>query len=102
MALNGGPYFTFSPAISLVAYCDTQDEVDSLWQQLTADGQEEQCDWLIDRFGVSWQIVPRELLRLLNSVDQAAAQRAFTAMMTMKKIDSTAVQRAYDESDFSG
>ena len=97
VALNGGPHFHFSPAMSLVAYCDTQEQVDTLWHALTKGGQESQCGWLTDRYGVSWQIVPRALLGLLNTPDAAASRRAFSAMMTMTKIDIAAMQRAYDE-----
>ena len=97
VALNGGPHFKFSPAVSLVAYCDTQEEVDTLWQKLGEGGQESQCGWLTDRYGVSWQIVPRELLRLLNTSDSSASQRAFSAMMKMGKIDIAAMQRAYED-----
>jgi predicted 3-demethylubiquinone-9 3-methyltransferase (glyoxalase superfamily) len=96
MALNGGPIFKFSPAISLVASCETQEEVDRLWGALSEGGQEGQCGWLTDKFGVSWQVVPRALLKLLNAADQAASQRAFSAMMTMTKLDIAALQRAYD------
>lgn len=80
----------------LVAYCDTQDEVDTLWRKLTEDGQESQRGWLTDKHGVSWQIVPRLLLELPNTSERAASQRAFEAMMTMKKLDIAAMQRAYD------
>jgi len=96
MGLNGGPHFTFSPAISLVAYCDTQAEVDRLWRTLGEGGREDQCGWLTDKFGVSWQVVPRPSLALFNTTDRAASQRAFAAMMTMKKLDMAAIQRAYD------
>jgi len=96
LALNGGPQFKFSPAVSLVAYCDTQDETDALWRKLADGGQESQCGWLTDKYGVSWQIVPRFLLKLLNTSDRAASQRAFAALMKMKKIDMAAVQRAYE------
>jgi predicted 3-demethylubiquinone-9 3-methyltransferase (glyoxalase superfamily) len=95
LALNGGPHFKFSPAISLVAYCDTQEAADTLWHSLSEGGQEGQCGWLTDRFGVSWQVVPRALLELLNTSNTAASQRAFDAMMKMGKIDIAAVQRAY-------
>ena len=95
VALNGGPHFKFSPAVSLVAYCDTQEETDTLWRKLTEGGEESQCGWLTDRYGVSWQIVPRALLELLNTADGAASQRAVSAMMKMKKLDIAALQRAY-------
>lgn len=96
VALNGGPHFKFSPAMSLVATCDTQERVDSLWRQLGEGGQESQCGWLTDRYGVSWQVVPRVLIALLNTSDAAASQRAMAAMMKMKKLDIAALQRAYD------
>jgi len=92
---NGGPHFKLSEAISLMVDCETQDEVDRLWGGLTADGgAEQQCGWLKDKFGVSWQIIPRALVRLLNDPDPARAQRAAAAMMTMKKIDIAALERA--------
>jgi predicted 3-demethylubiquinone-9 3-methyltransferase (glyoxalase superfamily) len=97
VALNGGPHFKFSPAISLVAMCDTQQEVDTLWRKLSEGGQEGQCGWLTDRYGVSWQVVPRALLKLLDTADSAASQRAVSAMMKMTKLDIAALQRAYDD-----
>lgn len=97
MALNGGPIFEFSPAISLVAYCDTQAELDRVWEALLADGGAEvQCGWLTDKFGVSWQVSPRNFAEILNAPDRAAAQRAFDAMMEMVKLDIAALQRAFD------
>ena len=96
LALNGGPAFTFSPAMSMVAYCDTQEEVDRLWAALAEGGQHGQCGWLTDRYGVSWQVVPRQLLSLLNTPDRAASQRAFDAMRGMTRLDVGALQRAYD------
>jgi predicted 3-demethylubiquinone-9 3-methyltransferase (glyoxalase superfamily) len=96
VALNGGPNFKFSPAISLIAYCETQKEVDTLWRKLCEGGKEGQCGWLTDKYGVSWQIVPRASLKLLDTTDKAASQRAFSAMMKMKKLDIAALQRAYD------
>ena len=95
LALDGGPEFTFSPAVSFMAHCDTQEEVDELWEKLTDGGQEGQCGWLTDKFGVSWQIVPRAFLTMLNAADKAAAQRAFSAMMQMKKLDIAALERAF-------
>ncbi len=95
VALDGGPEFQFTPAMSIVVYCDTQDEVDRLWRALGDRGQPGQCGWLTDRFGVSWQIVPRTLIEMLGASDKAAAQRAFTAMMEMTKLDVAALKRAY-------
>ena len=97
MALNGGPHFKFSPAISLIANYDTQEEVDTLWRNLSEGGQEGQCGWLTDKYGVSWQIVPRALLKLINTADNAASQCAFSAMMKMTKLDIAALQRAYED-----
>jgi predicted 3-demethylubiquinone-9 3-methyltransferase (glyoxalase superfamily) len=95
LALNGGPAFTFTPAISMVAYCDTQAEVDRLWATLADGGRHGQCGWLTDRFGVSWQVVPRQLLPLLHTPDRAASQRAFDAMRGMTKLDIAALESAY-------
>jgi len=96
VALNGGPQFKFSPAISLVAYCDTQQEVDTLWRKLTEGGEEGQCGWLTDKYGVSWQVVPRALIEMLTKTDAAASQRAVAAMLNMKKLDISALKRAYE------
>jgi len=96
LALDGGPEFTFSPAVSFMAHCDTQEEVDELWEKLTDGGQEGECGWLTDKFGVSWQVVPRALNGLLGGSDAAAARRAVTAMLGMKKLDIGELQRAYD------
>jgi len=93
--LNGGPAYRISPAISLVRTCDTQSEVDRLWERLTDGGQEVQCGWLVDRVGVSWQIIPAGLGELLGSTDRAAAQRATEAMLKMVKLDIAALRRAY-------
>jgi predicted 3-demethylubiquinone-9 3-methyltransferase (glyoxalase superfamily) len=95
-ALNGGPVYQISPAVSLVATCPTQAEVDRLWERLTDGGQEVQCGWLVDRFGVSWQIIPAGLGELLGSTDRAAAQRAMEAMLKMVKLDIETLRRAYD------
>jgi predicted 3-demethylubiquinone-9 3-methyltransferase (glyoxalase superfamily) len=95
MALNGGPMFKFTEAISLFVSCETQAEVDELWAKLTADGgQESQCGWLKDKFGLSWQIIPTALGRLLGDKDPARAQRAMQAMLKMKKIDIEGLEAA--------
>lgn len=97
MALDGGPQFTFSPAISLVADCDTQEEVDELWEKLSYGGEEGQCGWLTDKFGVSWQVVPKKALQeLFGGADAAASQRAVTAMLGMKKLEIAELRRAYE------
>jgi predicted 3-demethylubiquinone-9 3-methyltransferase (glyoxalase superfamily) len=96
LALNGGPQYTFTPAISFVANCDTQAEVDDLWSKLTEGGEEVQCGWLTDRFGVSWQVVPSALGEMLGATARAAAQRAFSAMLGMKKLDIAALRRAFE------
>ncbi|HLP98635.1 MAG TPA: VOC family protein [Sideroxyarcus sp.] len=95
-ALNGGPVFKFSEAISFVVNCDTQAEVDELWRKLTAGGEEIQCGWLKDKFGVSWQIVPTIMDTLLRAPNPAKASKVWQAMLTMKKIDIAALQRAHD------
>jgi predicted 3-demethylubiquinone-9 3-methyltransferase (glyoxalase superfamily) len=95
IALNGGPEFKFNEAISLSIDCDDQAEVDRYWAALTADGGEESvCGWLKDRFGVSWQVVPRRLPELLNSPDREAAARVLDAMLRMVKIDVAELERA--------
>jgi predicted 3-demethylubiquinone-9 3-methyltransferase (glyoxalase superfamily) len=95
IALNGGPDFTFNEAISLEVDCETQDEVDSYWNALTEDGGEEgPCGWLKDKYGVSWQIDPPILLKLIKSKDPAKAKRVMEAMMKMVKIDIATIERA--------
>lgn len=86
MVLDGGPMFSFSPAISFFVSCVTQEEVDTLWVKLSEGGEEQMCGWLTDKFGISWQIIPTALGRLMNSNDAAAAQRVMQAMLKMKKI----------------
>ena len=97
VALNGGPVYHFTPAISFVVKCESQQEVDEYWDQLSAGGREDQCAWLQDKFGVSWQIVPRVLIELLNDPDPIKAQRVMAAMMKMKKIDIAALKRAHEQ-----
>lgn len=96
VALNGGPQFKFSPAISFVAICETQAEVDHLWQKLSEGGEEGQCGWLMDKYGVSWQVVPTALLEMLSKTDGAASQRTITAMLKMRKLDIAVLQQAYE------
>ena len=96
-ALNGGPVFTFNEAISFQVMCDTQEEVDYFWAKLSAGGEPkaQQCGWVKDRFGVSWQVVPRGMAEMLRDPGSQGAQRAMTAMLRMKKIDIAELKRAY-------
>ena len=94
VALNGGPQFTFSEAISFQVDCQSQEEVDDYWSKLSAGGEEGPCGWLKDKFGLSWQIVPRRLMELLQDQDKEKAQRAMEAMLKMKKIEIADVERA--------
>ena len=94
VALNGGPDFTFNEAISFQVSCETQDEVDEYWRALSDGGEQGPCGWLKDRFGVSWQIIPTALPRLLADPDREKSQRVMAAMLTMKKIDIDALERA--------
>ena len=97
-ALNGGPHFKFTEAVSFVINCETQEEVDSYWNALTADGGEEsQCGWLKDRFGLSWQVVPKALIETVQGPDQEGAKRALAAMMQMKKIEISKLEEAYNQ-----
>ena len=95
-ALNGGPHFTFSEAISLYVDCASQEEVDELWAKLTAGGEESMCGWLKDKYGLSWQIVPRLLLELMQDKDPLKAKRVTEAMLQMRKIDIAKLQQAYE------
>ncbi len=96
--LNGGPAFRFTEAVSFFVDCETQEEVDTYWSKLTAGGgQPGQCGWLKDRFGLSWQIIPRTLGRLLGDQDRAKAGRVMQAMLTMGKIDIAGLERAYNQ-----
>jgi predicted 3-demethylubiquinone-9 3-methyltransferase (glyoxalase superfamily) len=94
-ALNGGPLYSFSPAISFYVDCETQAEVDELWERLSAGGKKMQCAWLTDKFGVTWQIVPRALIELMQDKDPVKSQRVFKAMLQMTKIDIEGLKRAY-------
>jgi len=96
MAINGGPHFTFSPAISMFVNCETQSEVDELWEKLSAGGEKSRCGWLKDKYGLSWQIIPSALGTLLHDKDAAKAKRVMQAMMQMTKIDIKALQQAHE------
>jgi predicted 3-demethylubiquinone-9 3-methyltransferase (glyoxalase superfamily) len=97
LALNGGPRFKFTEAVSFVINCETQEEIDHYWSSLTADGGvESQCGWLKDKFGLSWQVTPTVMGSLMAGQDAAGSQRAMQAMMQMKKLDIKTLQDAYD------
>ena len=98
VALNGGPHYQFTPAISFVVNCEEQEEVDYYWEKLTAGGQEIQCGWLVDKYGVSWQIVPKALVEMLRDEDAGRSGRVMKAMFQMKKIDIAGLKAAYDQS----
>lgn len=97
MALNGGPVFTFSPAISLMVSCRTQEEIDELWEKLSEGGQTQQCGWLQDKYGVSWQIVPAALGEMLQDKDPEKAESVMRAMLPMKKLDIETLEQAYEQ-----
>jgi len=96
-ALNGGPTFTFTPAISLFVNCATQKEVDELWEKLSAGGEKSRCGWLKDKYGLSWQIIPTALGELMNDPDPEKSKRVMQAMMQMNKIDIAGLKRAYEQ-----
>ena len=93
-ALNGGPLFTFTPAISFFIHCATQEEIDDFWEKLSAGGKQERCGWLKDKFGVSWQVVPSILGKLLQDPDPAKSKRVMSAMLQMSKLDINGLQQA--------
>jgi predicted 3-demethylubiquinone-9 3-methyltransferase (glyoxalase superfamily) len=96
-ALNGGPVFKFNEAVSLQIYCDTQDEVDHYWNKLSAGGDPnaQQCGWLKDKYGLSWQVVPRVMMEMLTDPDRKKADKAMAAMLEMKKLDIAALERVF-------
>jgi len=97
IALNAGPQFTFTEAVSFFVGCETQEEIDELWQKLTADGgAPSRCGWLKDKFGLSWQIIPNALGRMLSDKDAATSKRVMDAMLQMEKLDLKRLQQAYD------
>ena len=97
VALNGGPQFKFTEAVSFVVNCQTQEEVDEYWKKLSNGGQEVQCGWLKDKYGLSWQIVPAILSEMVNDPDPKKADRVMKAMLQMKKIDIKALKQAYEQ-----
>ena len=94
-AFNGGPMFTFSPAISMFVNCETQQEVDELWEKLSEGGETQRCGWLKDKFGLSWQIIPTNLGKRLHDSDPEKSKRVMQAMLQMNKLDIDAIERAY-------
>ena len=96
-ALNGGPLFSFTPAISFFVNCETQQEVDDLWEKLSAGGKKERCGWLKDKYGLSWQIIPTALGEMLGDKDPQKAGRVMQAMMQMDKIEIQGLKRAYEQ-----
>ena len=97
MALNGGPEFSFTPAISFFVHCETQQEIDDLWEKLSDGGQVQQCGWLTDKFGVTWQIVPTILGQLLNDPNPQKSSRVTQAMLQMVKLDIGLLKQAYEQ-----
>ena len=97
VALNGGPMFKFTEAISFVVNCENQEEVDYFWSKLSAGGEESRCGWLKDKFGLSWQVVPTVLIEMLTDQDTAKAKRVMHAMLQMDKIDIAVLKKAYDQ-----
>lgn len=97
VAFNGGPHFSFTPAISLFVDCKTQEEVDELWSKLSEGGQPQQCGWVTDKFGLSWQIIPSALGEMLQDKNAAKSKAAMQAMMKMHKIDVKRLEQAYAE-----
>jgi predicted 3-demethylubiquinone-9 3-methyltransferase (glyoxalase superfamily) len=95
-ALNGGPQFTFTPAISLFVSCETQEEVDELWEKLSEGGRKDRCGWLQDKYGLSWQVIPSVLGKMLSDRDAEKANRVMKAMLPMDKIDMKRLKQAYD------
>lgn len=97
LALNGGPMFKFSPAISFFVRCETQREIDHFWKKLSAGGEKQKCGWLKDKFGVSWQVVPPILGEMLGDEDETKSNRVMQAMLKMRKLDIKKLKQAYDK-----
>jgi predicted 3-demethylubiquinone-9 3-methyltransferase (glyoxalase superfamily) len=96
VALNGGPQYTFSPATSFVVHCESQQEVDELWDKLAEGGRENNCGWLTDKYGVTWQVIPTAFIQMLNDKDARKSKSVMQAMLQMKKIDIPTLKQAYD------
>ena len=96
-ALNGGPQFTFSPAISFVVHCETQQEVDELWEKLSKGGEKQNCGWLKDKYGLSWQVIPTMLIEMLQDKNAEKSSRVMKAMLQMNKIDIKTLKQAYEQ-----
>ena len=96
-ALNGGPHFTFTPAISFFVNCETQEEVDELWEKLSEGGEKQRCGWLKDKYGLSWQVIPAALGKMLQDKDTRKSRSVMKAMLQMDKIDIEGLKQAYDE-----
>ena len=97
IALNGGPQFKFTPAISFFVHCQTQAEVDELWEKLAAGGRKDRCGWLTDKYGLSWQVIPDVLGKMLNDPDKEKSKRVMTAMLQMDKIEIKKLEQAYEK-----
>jgi predicted 3-demethylubiquinone-9 3-methyltransferase (glyoxalase superfamily) len=97
VGINGGPHYKFTPAVSFSVLCETQVEIDALWEKLLAGGEPSQCGWLTDKFGLSWQVVPRLLIEYLQDKDTERANRVMSAMLKMVKLDIATLRRAYEE-----
>ena len=97
VGLNGGPIFKFTEAVSFVVSCETQQEIDEMWEKLSAGGENGQCGWLKDKFGLSWQVVPRDLGEMVSDKNPGKAKRVMEAMLQMRKLDSKALKQAYDQ-----
>ena len=95
LALNGGPQFTFTEAVSFIVHCETQEELDRMWEKLSEGGEEVQCGWLKDKYGLSWQIVPTVLPKMLSDPNPARAERVLQAVMQMKKLDINELEKAF-------
>lgn len=102
MGLNGGPQFKFTEAVSFVVNCETQDEVDDYWEKLSSGGRKHRCGWLYDKFGLSWQIVPTALTRLMSDPDAQKRNRVMQALLQMDKLDISALESAYRAETASG